>query len=115
MRLRQTAALALLGWWLLVPYRGGRMRMEYAPDLPLPEWGFLAGNFQSVDKCEAERTTRQTFLKQHVAADTLKDVRTTVGCLYLLYTKAICVEDNDPRFPQLRPSSISPLRQQDPK
>ena len=88
MKLSHAAALALVGWYLMMP------AMIKGVDAPFPEWGIVR-TFDSSDKCEeAEadlvRSGRATLAKS-AASKGQKAIAT-------LETMSQCIATDDPRL-----------------
>ncbi len=63
MKLRHAAALALAGWYLMVPpFPKGEHRYEPDTSVPLSQW-IRRGSFDSAAECEAHRTNWLNALK----------------------------------------------------
>jgi hypothetical protein len=93
--LRHAAALALVGWYLMVPPRDAR-RDRVVPDsgAPLSNW-FWAGSFDSVDACqrnqEKEIAKVQKLELAQFAARRSRSVK-------MDFWEARCIASDDPRL-----------------
>jgi hypothetical protein len=92
MKLRHTAALALVGWCFVYPPRADRL------DAPFSEWH--RGNSEPIkSKRECEDNWRAPILKRTEGiTDPVRRAKVLKA-----YGRSLCVEDTDPRFKALRP------------
>ena len=83
MKTRHAAALALVGWYLMLP----PVREAGPPDLgaPLGKWGMLSPSFDSAKECEA--------YKLKLAEKVVKERRPDY-----IRADAKCVASDDPRL-----------------
>jgi hypothetical protein len=88
---RQTAALVLVGWYLLAPpaLKGGG---GYDPDAPLNRW-INEGSYDSAADCEAFRTSIIEAASGHIA----KQQAHYIQSYFLL---SVCIASDDPRLKQ---------------
>ena len=107
MKLRHAAALALTGWYLIVP-PGSCKPGWISPDKPQPcaaplsDW-IVALSFSHQDKCEAERNADISYGKQETANARGSDDRVLVDSTAKLYWRALserCISTDDPRLGQ---------------
>jgi hypothetical protein len=90
--LRHATALALVGWYLMLP--PGRRGEKVAPDFsaPLSEWSIYA-SFDSARDCEKAKTDFQVQMQQGRAThDAVADFPK------LLAASIACVSTDDPRL-----------------
>lgn len=91
MKIRNAAALALVGWYLMVPpYTksvGGGAPKGVETDAPLSDWKNLK-RFNSVDKCEAQRQK----WKSRATRDN------PIPTFWVPYVMAACIAADDPRL-----------------
>jgi hypothetical protein len=83
MKPRHVAALALVGWYLLMPpwYRNKR---EPSWDAPISDWRINEG-FETADECEDVRM----YAKKNIDATTIAGQRAKAS---------VCVSTDDPRL-----------------
>ena len=102
MKPRHAAALALVGWYLMVPTPYGSSSLRYVENLPLSKWTIFQ-SFDSADACEnglyAMRKENSAKLKALAKAPP-KDTNDASPAerLVFLYGLAQCVEADDPRL-----------------
>jgi hypothetical protein len=95
MKFRRTAALALVGWYLLTPLADPKTGKMYY-EAPLKYWQ-TAGSFDTAKECKQEWLRNLNWFQQHqpkVALD--KDSPDTVG--YRGAISALCIASDDPRL-----------------
>ena len=105
MNLRHTAALALVGWYLIVPPPSCKPSWvsEWKPVLctaPLSEW-IVALSKSSSEKCAAEREADITYGKQEATAFKGSSSKQLVDSSQSLYWRALterCIWTDDPRL-----------------
>ena len=107
MDLRHAAALALMGWYLIVP--PGSCKPEWVSQgkplpcaAPLSEW-IVALSFSHGDKCDAERTAHISIGEQEMADANGSDDKQLVDSTRKIYWRALterCVSTDDPRLNQ---------------
>ena len=107
MKCLYAAALALMGWYLMVP--PGSCKPEWASeDKPVPcaaqpsEW-IVALSFSHQDKCEAERSADVSFGKQGLSKSKDSDDKMLVESSRKVYWRALterCISTDDPRLEQ---------------
>jgi hypothetical protein len=86
MKLRNAAALALVGWYLMMPPLGPDGRIQkYAP---LSQWE-ISSSYDSADDCEKVRLVASGWMP---GANEKKTAHTPRG------DAAICVASDDPRL-----------------
>jgi hypothetical protein len=87
---RHTAALAMVGWYLIVPpWRGPG---AFNTDAPLSAW-LMFGSFNSADQCSNEQDRRVRNLRNAINLEERKR-----SFNERLYTAAKCIASNDPRL-----------------
>jgi hypothetical protein len=107
MKLHHAAALALVGWYLMVPppaYKDGKPLVGVNLDAPLSEWT-ISRAFDSAAACEAQRADDVTRLSRimlkgappdaFASVASSKTVKWAVG--YGLATER-CIATDDPRL-----------------
>jgi len=95
MDLRHTAALALAGWYLMLPTKSSVI-LDYQPDLPLSQWS-VDISFDSADACESYRVLSQE--KSRDAFTNAKpDVKDAARASFELYNDSACISSDDPRL-----------------
>ncbi len=90
MKLRHTAALALMGWYLMVPPFIGSTGI--ADQEPISAWQRF-GPYKSESDCTKSKSKWQDFLKAPYA-----DNDTSQEQALMAFQKALCVSENDPRL-----------------
>ena len=90
---RHAAALALVGWYLmLAPAQGGR----FIPDAPLSQW-IQAGGFDTASKCEQVRSlANQKFSDKFAAYD--PDTLHKADPVRAVDSISRCIASDDPRL-----------------
>jgi hypothetical protein len=87
---RRAAALALVGWYLMLPPTHGSFSHFYT-DEPLSKW--CRGNyFETLDGCKQRQRQR---IQEFVAAGQ-KETQRLKDAAY--WTKGQCVDEDDPRL-----------------
>ena len=107
MKLCHAAALALTGWYLMVPPGTCKPRWTSqdkpaACAAPLSEW-IVALSFSHQDKCEAELGADISFARQQMASAKGSDDKMLVDSTRKVYWRALterCVSTDDPRLGQ---------------
>ena len=102
---RHAAAIALTGWYLLVP--PGSCKPEWVSQgkpqpcaAPLSEW-IVTLSFSSREKCEAERRADISFGNQEMANAHDSDDQMLVDSTKKIYWRALtqrCIQTDDPRL-----------------
>ena len=105
MSLRHAAAIALTGWYLLVP--PGSCKPEWiSPGKPLPcvaplsEW-IVTLSFSSHDECDAERRADNSYGKQEMTNANDSGDKMLFDSTKKIYWRALterCVSTDDPRL-----------------
>ena len=105
MNLRHAAAIALSGWYLLVP--PGACRPEWVSQgkhtpcaAPLSEW-IVTLSFSSRDKCDAERMADISYANQEMANANDSGDKMVVDSSRKIYWRALtelCISSDDPRL-----------------
>ncbi len=90
MKPRHTAALALIGWYLMVPPRASDHR-TFIFDAPLREWSIM-GSYDSAKECANDRTAQLDFW----ANDAAKGLPYRAATLDSL-EHSVCIATDDPR------------------
>jgi len=90
MKLRHTATLALMGWYLMVPQFIGSTGI--ADQEPISAWQRF-GPYKSESDCTKSKSKWQDFLKAPYAGND-----TTQEQALMAFQKALCVSENDPRL-----------------
>jgi hypothetical protein len=91
MKRRHAAALALVGWYLMVPPWSAPGKFNASA--PLPQWK-QDRSFDSATTCEQYRTSAIKYLtanKEHVD-------KVVIAYNGRLYQSALCVQTDDPRL-----------------
>jgi hypothetical protein len=93
MNLHHAAALALVGWYLMVaPSQGGK----FYPDAPLSQWN-QARSFETASKCEQVRSiANQKFLDKFALYD--RDSLQKVDPSQYIDSISRCIATDDPRL-----------------
>jgi hypothetical protein len=89
MKLHHTAALALMGWYLILPPRDARKPEGYNPDAPLKQW-YQARAFDSAKACE---DARQEFIGYSETGESA-DHKLMLDAL----ESGRCISTDDPRL-----------------
>ena len=90
MKLRHAAALALVGWYLMLPPTHGGYSHFYV-DEPLNKW--CRGEYsETLDECKEQQRQR---IQEFVAAGQ-KESKRLKDAAY--YTKGQCIAEDDPRL-----------------
>ena len=105
MKLRHTAALALMGWYLLVPPASCKpgWLSEWKPlpcTAPLSEW-IVTLLFSSSEKCAAEREADIAYGRQEATSFRGSSNKQLVDSTEGLYWRALterCISTDDPRL-----------------
>jgi hypothetical protein len=92
MNLRHAAALALVGWYLMVPPRASDHR-TFIFDAPLREWSTIMGSYDSAKECANDRTAQLNFWTND-AAKGLPYRAATLDSL----EHPVCIASDDPRL-----------------
>ncbi|MGA9721417.1 MAG: hypothetical protein WBQ86_03085 [Candidatus Binatus sp.] len=95
MKCRHAAALALVGWYLMVPPYD-MIRMPQA--LPLSKWN-ISQSFDSADECEELKNAWQSKIAKAAHGDAGLSKKITVGDVYS-YSRSVCIATDDPRLNQ---------------
>jgi hypothetical protein len=90
MRIWHGAAIALAGWYLMVPPWSGPNQFDDAA--PLKRWKQV-GAYDSAGACERDKAHSVDFLSKDKALDT-KTARFNAA----IYASGLCVDSNDPRL-----------------
>jgi len=98
MKLRHAAALALVGWYLMVPPIVDGVAVI---DAPVSKW-IVNTPFDSASACDKA----QGILVLRAKRDLEKRVPKTDLAIAISFTQAQCIATDDPR---LKPSQIEPL------
>ena len=85
---RHAAALALFGWYLMLP---SLTHEGMDPDSPLSRWG-QSGSYDTAGECERDRGERQRQFSEY--ADKLASSRVMVDVL----AKGLCIATDDSRL-----------------
>jgi hypothetical protein len=103
--LRHAAAIALAGWYLMVP--PGSCKPEWVSQgkplpcaAPLSEW-IVTLSFASGDKCEAERRADISYGEQAMANANHSEDKQLVDSTRKIYWRALneqCISTDDPRL-----------------
>ena len=106
MKLRHTAAFALIGWYLMLPplTKIGIDSYDLPPNTaaPLSEWTYAAvDHFDTEEDCQSELRNRQTVAERSSIRDPLRRFHKTTNETLAMYYEARqqaarCVPDNDP-------------------
>jgi hypothetical protein len=83
-KLRRIVALALVGWYLMIPPADGGAKRD--PQAPLAAW-FVFGGYDTAHECEGSKFLNREGHKQR-AGDPLKDA----------FDHAQCIATDDPRL-----------------
>jgi len=104
MKLRHTAALALVGFWLIMrpPYSGHRLNL----DAPLRQWRLSGHIFDSDSACEEARQqliqnlgVRTPHFEEELQQTLKKPIpHQDIENLKVGLEHAVCVSSNDPRL-----------------
>jgi hypothetical protein len=95
MKLRHAAALALLGWYLMLP---PRIVDRFYPDAPLSQWKrFGQTEYANKEQCEAERESLRDRVKD-VDAEKLPPERYTARTMVRGLNAVQCIASDDPRL-----------------
>jgi hypothetical protein len=96
---RHTAALALLGWYLMMPTPNGDNSLRYEPQLPLSKWRIVQ-SFDSAYACDASLADHQKLTAKDKDLKNLRNLgdASSAGRLAFLYGLAECIETDDPRL-----------------
>jgi len=88
MKLRHAAALALVGWYLMVPPLRSKGSSEcYEANAPISQWQRIEA-FDTAEQCKAASTKSALWHKQH-----------GLDCgLASAWLDAQCIESDDPRL-----------------
>ena len=86
MKIRHAAALALVGWYLLVPLPGD-------PGAPISLWSQI-GSYDTAKEC----TAAQTQAIKHVKATDFHFSEATVKQTRDVFLESQCIETDDPRL-----------------
>src|SRR5262249_24600360 len=92
MNLRHAAALALVGWYLMVPTPYGSADLHYEPNLPLSKWTAFE-SFETADACGKARYDMQRKTEKD-----RPDQLTVKGRMAFLAGEAQCIATDDPRL-----------------
>jgi hypothetical protein len=105
MSLRHATALALMGWYLMVP--PGSCKPQWVSEskpvpcaAPLSEW-IVTLSFSSVEKCDAERNADIRYGNQAVANANSSADKPLVDSTRKIYWRALterCISTDDPRL-----------------
>lgn len=105
MNLRHAAAIALSGWYLLVP--PGSCKPEWVSQgkptpcaAPLSEW-IVTLSFSSRDKCDTERKADISYGNQEMANANDSGDKVLVDSTRKIYWRALterCISTDDPRL-----------------
>ena len=88
MKLRHAAALALVGWYLMVPTIEGDHHVQLA--LPMSQWARL-GTFKSAQECATNQASRV-----EIAANAAENEAGDAA--YEAARNSVCVQSDDPRL-----------------
>jgi len=110
MNLGHAAALALVGWYLMVPspyYENspGKRGLFYTPRLPLSEWTAQA-SFDSADDCEKVKSAMIKSTEKDLPRRSMRDINAASvdARVAILYLEAQCVASDDPRLKRNGPA-----------
>jgi len=78
MKSRHAAALALVGWYLMIPPMGLHVEVEY--NAPLSQWDMM-GSFDSADECE------KAYQQYNEAGDQRQRGRARIRVLFTLASR----------------------------
>ena len=97
MKLRHTAALALVGWYLMLPPQTSKSPLRFDPNASLKSW-YRAGIYSTADQCESDKPTvngrwLEALEFRHTSAAEVSDIQK-----YQAYER--CVATDDPRLKQ---------------
>jgi hypothetical protein len=91
-KLRHTAALALMGWYLMVPPWD---KSGVYPATPLSQWTDYEGSYDTAQQCSEAKEQLLAEVKQDAS-------KTPSAAAYSKYTDAIifarCIATDDPRL-----------------
>lgn len=91
MTVRHAAALALAGWYLMVPpYSSGRTGIRFDFDAPLINWQ-LARSFDSAEDCEA-------FKLEALKVSTEQGIKRSRKITTSVWSVGDCIASDDPRL-----------------
>jgi hypothetical protein len=94
MKLRHAVALALVGWYLMVPpFPKSGHRYEPDPSVPLSQWSRRA-SFDSVAECEAHKTKWLDSLKKNTEDVSPAEAQAIAKAVLL----SECIATDDPRL-----------------
>jgi hypothetical protein len=99
MNLRHAAALALVGWYLMLPTKSSRS-LDYQPNLPLSQWS-VDTSFDSADACESYRGEWQEK-SRNAFTNAKPDVKEAARALFELYNDSACISSDDPRLKETK-------------
>jgi hypothetical protein len=96
MTLRHAAALALVGWYLMVPPTfDGQVRVNI--NAPIAKWTYFE-SYDSAQQCEHERTTLALKLSRTLTQAQGANPRTTKESTATQFLFGKCVATDDPRL-----------------
>lgn len=105
LKFRHAAAIALTGWYLMVP--PGTCKPEWISEgkplpcaAPLSEW-IVTLSFSSREKCDAERRADISYGNQEMANANDSDDKMLVDSTKKIYWRALterCISTDDPRL-----------------
>ena len=78
MRFRRAAALALAGWYLMVPPTVKNAGWQIDENAPLSRWK-IEGSYDSADSCTSDQRTWITTLKSLYGPDYVKRITKLIG------------------------------------
>jgi|GEM_PF-667680 hypothetical protein len=107
MKTRRAAALALVGWYLVQPPRGGKYGDQYYPNNPFPGPGptstgpstpwtnFGDKEYATKEECEADR---QAFKSAFGDPAVIPKERITARLMAAAVAALLCIASDDPRL-----------------
>jgi len=93
---RQAAALALVGWYLMLPPEQGGQG-SFNPSAPLREW-FLAGSFDTPDACQQRQTKEWARWFEAASKHERTKERDKADMMSAWYNFGKCIASDDPRL-----------------
>jgi hypothetical protein len=100
-KLNYAAALALVGWYLMIPTPYDENSMRYEPGLPLSKWTAI-NSFDSAEDCANVHAAMLKLMKKDIpkGSNATKEINEApvASRLAFLYTQGQCISTDDPRL-----------------
>jgi hypothetical protein len=94
---RHAAALALVGWYLMVPIQPAEQQLRMSDRPPLSKW-FIFASYDSAERCEQERSKLAEDAIGRFGSEAMVQPRMVEQAHAAQKYAAVCIATDDPRL-----------------